>query len=91
MCIIPDYCAALDSLLRVLKPDGRLAILGMKCTSHGPLRVFNPAWYWMNRTAAADVRRDIPAYFRERGLTFDYAEYFGGFYYLLSLTRPQNI
>ena len=87
LCIIPDYRAAIEAILALLKPEGRFAVLGMKLTTRKPYRLLNPVMEWFGKLGGIDWERDVAAYIRSRCTHVSYEECFGGYYYVLSTSK----
>ena len=88
LCIIPDYRATIDAMLALLKPDGRLAVLGMKMTTRRPYTLLAPVMRWFGKLGGIDWERDVVAAIRSRCPDATYEECFGGYYYVLSAPNP---
>ena len=91
MTIIPAYEAALERMFALLKPKGRLAILGMKRSTWKVYRLFNPLMDLAGRWVGIELSRDVAGYIRSRCREVEYEECFGGWYYILSTTRSSYV
>ena len=87
LCIIPDYRTAIDTILALLKPEGRFAVLGMKTTTRKPYSLLAPAMEWFGKLGGIDWERDVAAHIRSRCTQVSYEECFGGYYYVLSTSK----
>jgi ubiquinone/menaquinone biosynthesis C-methylase UbiE len=87
LCIIPDYRAAIDTMLALLKPEGRFSVLGMKRTTRKPYNLLAPVMEWFGKLGGIDWERDVAAYIRSRCTHVSYEECFGGYYYVLSTSK----
>jgi len=95
--IITDYKAAIDNIFKLLTPNGRFAMLGMKPSSVVPYKGLNAPVQWVWRRAGIDPDRDLIRYIRSGSKIQSCEECFLGFYYVLSalkhdghLTYPQD-
>ncbi len=91
LTIIPRYEAAVNKMFRLLRPGGRLAILGMKQSGQQPYRALNPIMTWASKLGGADLRRDVAGLVRSMCRDVEYEECFGGWYYVLSASRSNYV
>lgn len=87
LTIVPDYKAAIDKMFDLLKPQGRFAMIGMRDSSHMPYKLANPIWEWTCGLTGIELQRDVLAYIESKCNDFDYEECFGGFYYILCVSK----
>ncbi|MGQ4915420.1 MAG: class I SAM-dependent methyltransferase [Candidatus Asgardarchaeia archaeon] len=86
--IISDYKAAIDNIYRLLKPQGRFAMIGMKLSSRLPYKLINPFINWLYKSGGIDVHRDIIGYIKSKFKKIDYYENcFFDFDYILSASK----
>jgi len=85
--IIPDYKAAIDKMFDLLRPGGKIALIGMKLSSRTPNNLLNPLFRWIYRMGQIDVDLDIVAYVASKSDGSYYEECFLGFYYILIASK----
>jgi len=87
--IIPPYRETLDAMLRVVKPGGRIAFIGLKDSSHHVFRKLNPIFRWVSvLIGGIDMDRNVRAYLHTHSREVAFEECFGGFYYILAIEKP---
>lgn len=82
MEIMPE--AAVNKIFRLLNPQGRFAMLGMKLSSRIPYRLLNPFMEYFAKSGGIDIHRDVYKYVEAKCRKIHYEECLGGFYYILS-------
>jgi len=85
--IIPDYESVIDKIFRLLKPQGRFAMIGMKLSSRMPYKLANPIVDWFGRIGGVDYHCDAMDYIRSKYSVVDFEEFLGGFFYILSASK----
>ncbi len=86
--IIPSYRHTIDMMVRVVKPGGRIAIIGFKPSSWNYLRFFNSFFEKISVVfGGVDLNRDVRKYICNYCHEIFYEEVFGGFYYILVVQK----
>jgi ubiquinone/menaquinone biosynthesis C-methylase UbiE len=85
--IIPEYEEAIDNMFKLLAPDGRFAMLGIKTSSIPPYSGLNAIVDWVLRKACIDLNRNLVRSIKSRAKVQSYEECFLGFYYVLSASQ----
>lgn len=81
---IPEYEEVLDGIFRVLKPGGKLAVIGMKPSSHPLFKLMNPIVIAMGRLGGIDYRAEVINHVRSAHSLISLEEFMGGFFYILT-------
>ncbi len=88
--IIPSYRHTIDMMMRVVKPGGRIAIIGFKQSSWNFHRLFNPLFEKASVVfGGVDLNRDVRKYISNYCREIFYKEVFGGFYYILVVQKTK--
>lgn len=88
--IIPTYRETLDMMCRVVKPGGRIAIIGFKPSTWRFYRHFNSIYKNVSvYFGGLGLGRDVRSYINNRYNEIYYQEVFGGFYYILVVQKTK--
>ena len=75
-------------MIRVVKPGGRIAIIGFKQSSWGYFKLFNSIFKGFSVVfGGVDMNRDVRGYICANCREIFYNEVYGGFYYILVVQK----
>jgi ubiquinone/menaquinone biosynthesis C-methylase UbiE len=86
--IIPPYRQTIDMMIRVVKPGGRIAIIGFKQSSWDYFKLFNSIFKGVSVVfGGIDMNRNVREYICANCREIFYKEVYGGFYYILVVQK----
>jgi len=86
--IIPDYIDTIDTIYNLLKPKGRVAIIGMKLSSKYPFKLLNSFIDNYYLKWGINVHRPIIKYIKTKSFKIEYyKDCHFGFEYILGLKK----